>query len=101
MAKINKKTVDWVCKIMRQDAFKNSKKDNPDLGYLPAAKRVQQRLTKGFLSIPKKDLNNKNQRTRFMMEAMTCADTICKSFDTNWTNFNCFENNYYSNVDKE
>ena len=33
--KIKEKTVDWVCKIMREDADKNKKKDNPDFGYLP------------------------------------------------------------------
>ena len=98
MAKINKKTVDWVCKIMREDARKNVKKDNPDLGYLPAALRVRERLTKSFLSIPKKDLHNKNHRAVFLSDAMSCADTMLKSFDSDWNSFG--PSSYQRNYDK-
>ena len=101
MAKINDKTVQWVCKIMRQDARKNAQKDNPAFGYLPAAIRVQQRLTKGFMNIPKKDLHKGNKRTMFMLDAMSCADKICQSFDMFWQDYDCFESNYRMLADEE
>lgn len=101
MAKIDKKTVDWVCKIMREDALKNRKNDNQDLGYLPSAIRVSKRLTKGFMNIPKKDLHNKNKRAVFLADAMICADTMLESFFRDWSTITSFEANYYNNVDEE
>lgn len=101
MAKINKKTIDWVCKIMREDARKNRKNDNQDLGYLPSAIRVSKRLTKGFMNIPKKDLHNKNKRAVFLRDAMSCADTMLESFFRDWSTNTSFETNYYNNVDEE
>lgn len=97
--KIKEKTVDWVCKIMREDADKNKKKDNPDFGYLPSALRVRERLQKSLFNIPKKDLNNKNKRTMFLIEANECADMMLRSFDNKWTSFNCYKSVYEQNKD--
>ena len=103
MWKINDKTVKWVTKIMREDARKNVKKDNPALGYLPAAIRVRERLTKSFLNIPKKDLHDKNSRAIFLVNAMDCADTILKSFDSDWNSFGpgSYQINYEKYADDE
>ena len=101
MSRIDKKTVDWVCKIMREDARKHAKKDNPNLYYLPAALRVRERLNKSFMSIPKKDLHNKNKRAVFLLNAMSCADIIADSFVNDWCYITSYENNYYRNADEE
>lgn len=110
MAKINKKTVDWCCKVIRKDMWRYAKKDDPDLGYLPAAVRVNKRLTNSFLNIPKKDLHNKNKRAVFLRDAMFCTDTMLKRFNEEWTNIPYVNSpladsflscNYYGNEDEE
>lgn len=84
MSRIDKKTVNWCCKVIRRDAFRNAKNDDPDLGFLPATIRLNKRITKSFFNIPKKDLHNKNKRAVFLMNAMECTDNMLHKFNDYW-----------------
>ena len=110
MSKIDKKTVDWCCKVIRKDMRRYAKKDDPDLGYLPAAIRVNKRITNCFLSIPKKDQHNKNKRAVFLCDAMICTDTMLKRFQNDWRDIPYVNSsfadkflsyNYYDNVNDD
>ncbi len=104
LKQVNKKVVDWLDKIVREEQSKSVMKgETVAYGCIPSLNRVRERLNKAVEKMPKNTNVAKGTKAEFIISASIAANDLARHFKNEWHYGNCIKNkcNEFFNVKGE